>query len=116
MFHLSVHSFTPTLDGQTRNADAGLLYDPGRPRERECCTAWQRAMRTADPRLRVRRNYPYRGVSDGLTTHLRRVFPPEDYLGIELELNQAIVARDGEARRALMRTLTETLHTIIWSP
>ena len=40
------------------------------------------------PDLRVRRNYPYLGKSDGLTTELRRRFGAKRYHGIELELNQ----------------------------
>ena len=30
LIHLSVHSFTPVMDGIVRNADIGLLYDPRR--------------------------------------------------------------------------------------
>jgi predicted N-formylglutamate amidohydrolase len=33
VIHVSSHSFTPVLDGQVRNADVGLLYDPARPGE-----------------------------------------------------------------------------------
>ena len=45
----------------------------------------------ADPSLRIRRNYPYLGKADGFVTHLRRRFKSEDYIGIELEMNQALV-------------------------
>ena len=86
--HLSVHSFTPVLNGVTRSADVGLLYDPLRPRERELCLAWQQTLRERRLDLRVRRNYPYLGKSDGFTTYLRRRFPDADYAGIELEVNQ----------------------------
>ena len=34
VLHVAVHSFTPVLHGERRNADVGLLYDPARPRER----------------------------------------------------------------------------------
>ncbi|MEK7393009.1 MAG: N-formylglutamate amidohydrolase, partial [Fibrobacterota bacterium] len=30
VIHVSSHSFTPVLDGEIRNADVGLLYDPAR--------------------------------------------------------------------------------------
>ena len=43
----------------------------------------------------MRRNYPYRGSSDGLTTTLRGLFADPDYLGIEIEVNQALVGPDG---------------------
>jgi predicted N-formylglutamate amidohydrolase len=85
--HLSVHTFTPVLKGQQRNADVGLLYDPARAGEKEFVRRWQLAF---PGELRVRRNYPYRGIADGHTTALRRVFPNENYIGVELEVNQAI--------------------------
>jgi hypothetical protein len=44
----------------------------------------------------VRRNYPYRGWSDGLTTALRRRFAERAYVGIELEVNQRFPRADGE--------------------
>jgi predicted N-formylglutamate amidohydrolase len=88
--HFSVHSFTPVLDGRVRNADIGLLYDPARPSELEFCRALQALLAARD--WRVRLNYPYRGVTDGHTTALRRRFG-EGYAGIELEFNQALFPR-----------------------
>ncbi len=85
-FHVGVHSFTPVLNGVERHADLGLLYDPARAAEAALCRRWQRL---ASGALRVRRNYPYRGVADGLTTALRRRFSSSAYAGIELEINQA---------------------------
>jgi predicted N-formylglutamate amidohydrolase len=89
--HVAVHSFTPELDGEVRNADVGLLYDPGRKPEVQLCRRWAAILRQRDPGLRIRMNYPYRGNADGLTTWLRRKHPPSRYLGIELEINQALV-------------------------
>jgi len=86
--HISVHTFTPVLHGRERRTDVGLLYDPSRAQERAFCLRWQESLWRADATLRVRRNHPYRGTSDGLTTSLRKVFAPETYLGIELEVNQ----------------------------
>jgi predicted N-formylglutamate amidohydrolase len=107
--HVSSHSFTPKLDGEVRRADVGLLYDPRRPRERELCLAWQDEIRRADPSLAVRRNYPYRGTGDGLTTHLRRLHPNRDYAGIELELNQKHTLGGDAAWRGLRRLMVATL-------
>lgn len=87
--HLSCHSFTASLEGVARNADVGLLYDPARAEEAALCAAWQRELRIVAPDLRVRRNYPYLGKSDGFTTWWRQRHPETVYLGIELELNQA---------------------------
>jgi predicted N-formylglutamate amidohydrolase len=88
VLHLSIHSFTPSLRGKVRPMDVGLLYDPARRREAGFCAAWRRALIERHPTWKVRRNAPYRGVSDGMTTSLRREFPGGVYLGIELEVNQ----------------------------
>jgi predicted N-formylglutamate amidohydrolase len=85
--HISSHSFTPRLDGVVRNADAGLLYDPKRASEQVLCLRWQTALRKGMPGWHVRRNYPYKGASDGLTRYLRGLFSDAVYSGIELEIN-----------------------------
>lgn len=90
VLHLSVHSFTPVLNGQVRSTDLGLLYDPGRDQEATRCARWCRRLSSTVRGLRVRRNYPYRGTADGHTTALRRLFRSELYAGIELELNQSL--------------------------
>lgn len=98
--HVSAHSFTAELDGVERRADIGLLYDPRRRWERAVCNAWQYAFEERTPHLDVRRNYPYRGTADGLTTALRRGFPATRYAGIELEINQRHpLGRAGSWRR-----------------
>ena len=109
VIHLSAHSFTPELDGEERDADIGLLYDPARPGETELARRWQAALKDAAPELRVRRNYPYRGKSDGFTAYLRRRFPAEAYVGIELEINQQQVFRDGKPWRQMQATITAAL-------
>ncbi len=103
--HLAVHSFTPELHGRVRRADVGLLYDPDRELERRLCLGWQRALRELHPALQVRRNYPYRGTSDGLATHLRRELDHLGYAGIELELNQAMLGGEATLRRAALEAL-----------
>jgi predicted N-formylglutamate amidohydrolase len=107
--HIASHSFTPELNGHVRTADVGLLYDPGRPGEVAFATAWIEALRRADPTLRLRRNYPYIGKSDGVTQVMRRRYPPERYVGIELEVNQRYVEEGGPAWPKIRRTLVETL-------
>ncbi len=107
--HVSVHSFTPELNGKLRNADLGLLYDPRRPLERDFCLAWQARLAERVPDCRVRRNYPYRGASDAVVTYLRRRLPAERYLGIELEVNQRLPVLGGAHWEDLKRILLETL-------
>jgi len=107
--HLSVHSFTPILNGRRRNADVGLLYDPARPRERELCLTWQRLLKAEWPELRIRRNYPYRGADDGLTTWLRKSISTKRYLGIELEVNQGWVTGASTKWRGMRTAIVRTL-------
>ena len=111
--HLSAHSFTAVLNGQVRNADIGLLYDPARPGEVALARHLQTALKTAAKDLRVRRNYPYTGTSDGFTAYLRKRFPATDYLGIELEINQALVSCGRTAWRGLRVNLIAALLEIL---
>jgi predicted N-formylglutamate amidohydrolase len=108
VLHVAVHSFTPRWRGESRRFEIGLLYDPRRGGERALAGAWQRRLRALDPGLRVRRNAPYRGAADGLTTALRRELPASRYLGIELELAQAALAHPA-LRRRLLRALAPLL-------
>lgn len=107
--HISSHSFTPELDGRVRNADIGLLYDPSRAAELEFCRRWQASLRMQAPSLEIRRNYPYAGKADGFTAYLRRRFPDDTYLGIELEINQKHVFKRGRHWRELRSLVIETL-------
>jgi predicted N-formylglutamate amidohydrolase len=88
VLHVSLHSFTPALNGQVRNADLGLLYDPRRAAEKRFCSVLQRELGARAPALTVRRNYPYRGVSDGFIPYLRKTWPDARYVGFEIEVNQ----------------------------
>jgi predicted N-formylglutamate amidohydrolase len=106
--HLSVHSFTPVLDGRARRADVGLLYDPASTPERRLAAAWQAALRRSRPDLVVRRNYPYRGTADGLTTSLRGRFGRTGYAGIELEVSQRWPRGNPAAWQRLQRDLIES--------
>lgn len=108
--HISSHSFTPVLDGKVRHVDVGLLYDPGREGEVDLCARWKTLLAAAAPGLRVRRNYPYAGKGDGLTSYLRKRFRSDAYVGIELEVNQGIVLTGGPRWAALRCLLIDTLH------
>lgn len=88
VIHVAVHSFTPVLSGVTRRADVAWLYDPRRKSERLVARQLQQALTAQLQGWSVRRNYPYRGAADGLTTMLRTRFEPDCYVGLELELNQ----------------------------
>jgi predicted N-formylglutamate amidohydrolase len=109
VIHISSHSFTPRLNGKVRRADIGLLYDPRRQGEAALSARWKASLAACAPELRVRRNYPYVGKGDGLTSHLRRRFPPGRYVGIELEINQEIFFAAGRRWSALRGLLIDSL-------
>ena len=113
VIHISAHSFVPVLDGSERNADIGLLYDPARAAERALCARWRQSLGARAPRLRVRRNYPYRGYADGLTTHLRRRYGRRGYVGVEIEVNQKHVLAGEREWRMLRRVLVQSLRDIV---
>ena len=96
--HVAVHSFTAELNGEVRKADVALLYDSRRAAESVLCRQWAGIMRGINPGLRIRFNYPYRGCTDGLPTWLRQRHASGDYLGVELEINQAWVTSPGWRR------------------
>lgn len=89
VFHVSVHSFTPVLNNINRNADVGLLYNPGHGKEREIAKRWKQILLSTIPGLRVRFNYPYSGKADGHVVALRKMYG-DHYSGIELEMNNSI--------------------------
>lgn len=109
MIHFSSHSFTPELGGAVRDADLGLLYDPARGGEAALCRSWRESLAAAAPGFRVRSNYPYTGTSDGLTTALRRDFPGDRYLGIEIEVNQQHVFAGTRHWRLTRRAVIDAL-------
>ncbi|BCA94056.1 hypothetical protein TUM19329_04170 [Legionella antarctica] len=90
VWHLSIHSFTPVLHNIVRNTDIGLLYDPQRSPEKTLASQWKKEIHTQTPIYKIRMNYPYRGVSDGFTSMMRKVYTSEQYLGIEVEANQEL--------------------------
>ena len=97
--HLSIHSFAPVLRGRRRPCQIGVLFDPSRPLEARVAAAFRTSLQHEFPRAKVRLNYPYQGVGDGLTTTLRKKLPGSRYAGIELELNQAWLKRQAAAGR-----------------
>jgi predicted N-formylglutamate amidohydrolase len=113
VIHISSHSFTPVLHGKLRRADVGLLYHAGRNGEAGLCARWKAALAAFAPELRVRRNYPYAGKGDGLTSHLRLLFPPGAYVGVELEVNQEIVLAADRRWAALRGLLVDSLRAAI---
>jgi predicted N-formylglutamate amidohydrolase len=110
--HVGVHSFTPVFGGKPRHIDIGWLYDPKRSFEKAFCDRWISATAKQLPETRLRRNAPYTGTSDGLTTSLRTQFSDEQYAGIELELSQGF-SRYEERLMPIAQALKSTLEQTI---
>lgn len=113
VIHISCHSFTNNLNGEVRNADIGLLYDPARQDESALCANWKSVLKVSAPELVIRRNYPYKGSDDGLTPALRRKFPADAYLGIELELNQKNILSPANQWSDLRESIISSLETVL---
>ncbi|MCA9119690.1 MAG: N-formylglutamate amidohydrolase [Planctomycetaceae bacterium] len=90
VLHLSVHTFTPVMNGRPRIADVGLLFDPTRERESTLMRHWKQVLSQQLPELRTRKNYPYYGRTDGLTTSMRHEFAGGNYVGIEVEVRNTL--------------------------
>ena len=116
VLHIASHSFTPELNGVVRQADVAWLYDPRRAGEGELASRWLGALRRRRPELKLRRNYPYEGKGDGLTSLLRKRHAPGQYVGLELEVNQRFYLAGGDAWAALRSDLTEALGAVLALP
>ena len=90
VIHLAIHSFTPVMNGVERIADVGILYDPDRSAESKLADILIKNIQERCPGIRIRRNYPYLGKTDGLTTTLRKKFGAA-YAGLEIEINQKLL-------------------------
>ena len=111
VLHIGVHSFTPILHKSTRNADIGILYDSRRKRELKFSRGLQKSLCTHTS-LRIRRNYPYLGKLDGLTSKLRASYSENKYLGLEIEINQAMFVKADNIKllnSALRKSLLENI-------
>jgi len=111
--HLSMHTFTPKLDGKVRRADVGLLYDPSRSGEAAICAETRRRLAIERPELLIRMNYPYHGKADGFTTALRKKWSADSYVGIEIEVNQTWPLGDRRAWRQLVRDLSRAVDSVV---
>lgn len=111
VIHLSVHSFTPILNNIERNCDIGLLYDSLSAIEKQFCKQLKREIKTLNPELNVRFNYPYLGKADGFTTYLRKLFP-ENFLGIELEINQKF-SKNNKMNSSIKQNMFNALSQVI---
>ncbi|WP_452224141.1 N-formylglutamate amidohydrolase [Lacinutrix chionoecetis] len=111
VLHISVHSFTPQLNGDIRNCAIGLLFDYSKDEEKQICKKIKAQLLKENSNLKIRFNYPYLGKADGFTTYLRKQFP-KHYLGIEIEVNQKFASKNSmktEIKASIYRALNSIL-------
>lgn len=113
VLHISVHTFTPVLNGIVRTVDIGLLYDDARLAEKQFCEEWKQRLDNELNESVVMLNCPYNGADDGFTTYLRTKFQECDYLGIELEVNQKHndTPEIKQIKEALVHSLSPFIHS-----
>ena len=105
--HCSVHTFTPVLGNEVRTTDIGILFDPNRSLESKFADSVRAYLINKLSDMQIDFNLPYAGTDDGFTTFLRKVYPSENYCGIEIEVNQKYA---GSSRLHLIKkSLTEAI-------
>jgi predicted N-formylglutamate amidohydrolase len=91
VLHISLHSCTDNLNGETRDMDFGILFDPERTKEKELAENIRSKLNNNYPDLVVAFNFPYLGTSDGTVEWLRRKYHEDNYTGLEIETNQRYI-------------------------
>lgn len=111
--HIASHSFTPVLNGVSRDCDVGVLFDPKRKTEARFADQLHHTLQRSLPGYRVRRNYPYTGASEGLVTYFRKRFSDTKYIGIEIEVNNRHIRRPTKRGAAIRSALISALRTSV---
>jgi predicted N-formylglutamate amidohydrolase len=90
VIHIGVHSMTDNFNGQERPMQLALLYNPQRKKEKTFAKIWIEELREEFPRYKITRNNPYEGKNGGVTGFFRKIYDEKTYIGLEIELNQAL--------------------------
>lgn len=112
VLHISIHSFSPILDGFIQNASIGVLYDSHRHGEKEVARLINSLLLQETVPYRVRLNYPFSGSKDHVLNQFRKQYDQKDYLGIKMEVNQALLS-DVQNMMALCGSLSNTLSELL---
>lgn len=110
VLHLSIHSFTPVWNNQERKVDIGILFDPSRNTEVYLCQQLKENLQSNLPGYQIHFNEPYAGTDDGFTTWLRKQYRDEQYLGIEIEVNQKFASHLSSIESALSESIKESIN------
>lgn len=111
VIHIGVHSMTDNLNGQKRPMQLALLYNPQRKAEKIFAKIWIEELRKEFPRYKIARNNPYEGKNGGVTGFFRKIYDEKTYIGLEIELNQALATsfRGKEERQQFSAKLALSL-------
>jgi len=109
VLHLSIHTFTPVMKGKSRKCDIGLLYDTARCAEKAFALELKGGILSRESGFVVRLNYPYQGKTDGHTAYMRRRFPQESYVGLEIEASQTLYFEGGGRWKRLKEIIAESV-------
>lgn len=115
VLHLSIHTFPASRGNVVRNAGIGILYDSQRHGEKEVARLWHGLLMQQTPAYRIRMNYPYSGSNDNFACTLRSNYTEHDYLGLEVECNQALIQDQTsfhELKTVLSHSLAELLQLL----
>ena len=110
VIHISMHSFTPALNGIERRVDIGVLVDESIADEAQYAYYLIDKISAVIPNMLTMINLPYNGADDGFTTYLRKQYPSDKYLGVELEINQKYVGTPQMEviKRGLVKALNDS--------
>lgn len=112
--HVAVHSMTDQLNGQKRKMHLALLYNPVFKNEVGFSSLWIAELRKEFPDYIIARNKPYRGDGDGLTCELRKENKPDNYIGLEIELNQGMLLKmNAKQKQNLALGLSRSLNAAV---
>lgn len=112
--HVAVHSMTDALNGQKRKMHSALLYNPAFKNEVGFSSLWIAELRKEFPNYIIARNKPYRGDGDGLTCEMRKENRPDNYIGLEIELNQGMLLKMNAKQKAILASgLSRSLNAAV---
>jgi predicted N-formylglutamate amidohydrolase len=89
---VTLHSFTPVLNGEQRDVEIGILHDAD---ARFADALFNVAQRDHGQDLDIRRNEPY-GPEDGVTHTLREHALPRGLLNVMIEIRNDLLATPGQ--------------------
>ena len=112
VLHLSIFTFTPILRGLFLKTAIGVLYDAHRHAEKEVARILHGLLDKETPPYKIRHNFHFLGTHDYIINSFRKKYAEQDYLGIKLGINQALVPNAPE-QAMMCKILAHALHELL---